>query len=40
MRAYFLAMVIALGLFGGTVGPFIPGPDGPIVKPLDQHGTE
>ncbi|WP_268808313.1 hypothetical protein [Paenibacillus tyrfis] len=41
MKAYFLALVIALGLFGGTVGPFVPGPnDGPIVKPLDQHGTE
>ncbi|WP_262985246.1 hypothetical protein [Paenibacillus elgii] len=39
MKAYFLAVVIALGLFG-TIGPFVPGPsDGPVVKLLD-HGTE
>lgn len=39
-KAYFLVLVIALGLLG-TAGPFVPGPsDGPIVKPLDHHGTE
>lgn len=40
MKAYILAIVIALGLFGAA-GPFVPGPsDGPIFKPLDHHGTE
>ncbi|WP_301292755.1 hypothetical protein [Paenibacillus tyrfis] len=40
MKAYFLALVIALGLFG-TAGPFVPGPsDGSMIKPLDQHGSE
>ncbi|GMX66341.1 hypothetical protein Elgi_56130 [Paenibacillus elgii] len=39
MKAYFLALVIALGLF--SVGPFVqPSPsDGPVIKLLD-HGTE
>lgn len=40
MKAYLLALVITLGLFGGTVGPFVPGPsDGPVIKLLD-HGSE
>ncbi len=38
MKAYILAMVIALGLFG-TAGSFVPS-DGPIFKPLDHHGVE
>ncbi len=39
MKAYFLALVIALGLFG-TVGSFVPGPSaGAVIKLLD-HGTE
>lgn len=40
MKAYILAMVIALGLFSAA-GPFVPGPnDGPVIKPFDHHGTE
>lgn len=39
MKAYFLALVITLGLFG-TAGPFVPGPsDGGVIKLL-EHGSE
>lgn len=40
MKAYFLALVIALGLLG-TAGPFVPPSpsDGTVVKLLD-HGSE
>ncbi len=39
MKAYFMALIISLGLFG-TAGPFVPGPsDGPVIQPL-EHGTE
>ncbi|WP_269453044.1 hypothetical protein [Paenibacillus elgii] len=40
MKAYFLAVVLALGIFGVSGHWDVVPSGGSVIKPLDHHGTE